>query len=102
MSAQKALQEFYELGALRLLRTEKIPIGSVEQDCRHTIMGISKDNAPAFFWARRVYRTEDNKETYVEVTFTTPIKRSQGTPVMVPPGVYLVSTKRREDQARDA
>ena len=93
MSAQKALEEFYELGALRLLHVEKIPKGSVEQDCRHTIKGISKDNAPAFFWARRVYRTQDNKETYVEVTFTTPIKPSRETPVMVPPGVYLVSTK---------
>ena len=93
MSELKVLREQYELGALRLLRVEKIPDDAEVEESRHTIMRMTQDNEPVFFWARRVYRTRDNRE-YVEVTFTTPIKRGRETPVMIPPGIYLVQTKR--------
>lgn len=93
MTEQKALQEFYELGALRLLRVKQLPNDAAEQQCRHTIMAVSKDKSLTFFWARRVYSTQDNKQ-YVEATFTLPIRRVRETSVMVPPGIYLVSTKR--------
>jgi hypothetical protein len=93
MTEQKALEEFYELGALRLLRVEKIPTGSEEQICRHNIMRLTQHDDPAFFWARRIYNTQGN-EQYVQVTFATPIKRGQEPLVWVPPGIYLVLTKR--------
>ena len=92
MSKQKTLEEFYELGALRLLRVEKLPNESVEQICRHTVVGFGKDDPPTCFWARRVFRTR--KETYAQVTFCSPIKRGQQPPVWVPPGLYQVMTKR--------
>jgi hypothetical protein len=88
------LTEFYELGALRLVRVDKVPSAAVEQTNRHTVIALSEDKSLAFFWARRVYHTEDNKQTYVEVTFTTPIKQGRETPIMVPPSIYLLSIKR--------
>jgi hypothetical protein len=94
MSQQKVLEEFYELGALRLSRVERLPNDALEQCCRHTLMGIARDEPPAFFWARRVFRAKSG-EVFAQVTFATPMTNTYTrSAVMVPPGIYRLSARR--------
>jgi hypothetical protein len=94
MSEQKLLEEFYELGALKILRISCVPEDATEETPpRHIIMRMTEDKEPAFLWARKVHRTQDSKHVVLELTWPTPMRQRQQI-VMVPPGVYLVLTQR--------